>query len=44
MRFNAGCHSVRYPVIRKWFLETYPEVKKWGKKKDEFSADAALSA
>ena len=46
MRFNAGCHSVRYPVIRKWFLETYPEVKEWGKKKEEFAAagDDTLSA
>ena len=45
MRFDAGCHSIRYPVIRKWFLETFPEVKDWGKFKTEFAAaDAAVSA
>ncbi len=44
MRFMANCHSIRYPVIKKWFLETFPEVKDWGKKKEEFAADAALSA
>ena len=26
----AECHSVRYPHIKKWFLETYPEVVTYG--------------
>ncbi len=43
MRFMAECHSIRYPVIKKWFLETFPEVKEWGKFKEQFAADTALS-
>lgn len=32
MIFISQCHSQskRYPVIRKWFLEKYPEVKEFG--------------
>lgn len=26
LRQQAECHSVRYPVIKKWFLRTYPEI------------------
>ncbi len=26
----AECHSIRYPVIKEWFLETFPEVKMFG--------------
>ena len=45
MRFMANCHSIRYPIIKKWFLETFPEVKDWGKMKNQLvAADAALSA
>ena len=34
MRLIAECHSkaFRYPVIKSWFLEKYPEVKNFGKK------------
>lgn len=34
MRLIAECHSqaFRYPVIKSWFLENYPEVKNFGKK------------
>lgn len=34
MRLIAECHSkaFRYPVIKAWFLEKYPEVKNFGKK------------
>lgn len=33
MRLIAACHSkaFRYPVIKKWFLDKYPEVKNFGK-------------
>ena len=31
MRFMADCHSIKYPVIKAWFLKTFPEVKEWGK-------------
>ena len=30
MRLRAACHSIRYPHIKKWFLETYPEVAQFG--------------
>ena len=26
LRQHADCHSVRYPIIKKWFLNTYPEI------------------
>lgn len=26
----SKCHSRRYPVIKQWFLEKYPEVKEYG--------------
>ena len=26
----AQCHSVRYPTIKAWFLEKYPDVKNFG--------------
>ena len=34
MRLIAECHSkaFRYPVIKAWFLDMYPEVKNFGKK------------
>lgn len=28
----SKCHSRRYPIIKSWFLEKYPEVKKYGTK------------
>ena len=34
LQFLAKCHSIRYPEIKSWFLETFPEVKDWGKKKN----------
>ena len=30
MRLLAECHSIRYPVIKKWFLARFPEVAKFG--------------
>ena len=34
MRLIAECHSkaFRYPVIKAWFLDKYPEVKNFGMK------------
>ena len=37
MRFMAKCHSIRFPVIKHWFLETFPEVKDWGKYKQQLA-------
>lgn len=44
MRLMAGCHSRRFPIVKKWFLELYPEVKNWGKAQEEIAAGAAVSA
>ena len=35
MRLISDCHSVRYPVIKKWFLEKFPDVAKFGVDKTE---------
>lgn len=32
MRFIAQCHSIRYAHIKKWFLETYPEIETFSTK------------
>lgn len=29
LRLRAKCHSIRYAHIKKWFLETYPEIDKF---------------
>ena len=34
LRLIGACHKVSYPTIKKWFLETYPEIV-------EFSIDDA---
>lgn len=34
LRFVSQCHSVRYPAIKKWFLETYPEIAQYGASND----------
>lgn len=31
-RLISECHSKRYPTIKKWFLEKYPEVAEFGMK------------
>ena len=41
LRFKAKAHSIRYPVIKKWFLETFPDMKDWGKIKEELDAATA---
>lgn len=30
MRLIAECHSKRYPVIKQWFLQQYPEIAQFG--------------
>ncbi len=30
LRLISECHRVRYPVIKKWFLEKFPEVAQFG--------------
>ena len=43
MRFMAECHSIKYPVIKAWFLKTFPEVKEWGKFRNAFTTDADIT-
>lgn len=43
MRLLSQCHTVRYPAIKEWFLQKYPEVKQYGAKK-EFLSEALRSA
>ncbi len=30
LRLIGACHKVSYPTIKKWFLETYPEIVELG--------------
>lgn len=30
LRLIGACHKVSYPTIKKWFLETYPEIAEFG--------------
>ena len=30
LRLIGACHRVSYPTIKKWFLETYPEIVEFG--------------
>jgi hypothetical protein len=45
VRFNVQCHSIRYPLVKQWFLKTFPEIKNLGTINEECNAaDAAVSA
>lgn len=37
----SECHSVRYPTIKKWFLETYPEIVAFSQSQNEQETDQA---
>lgn len=30
LKLISKCHSIRYPVIKKWFLNNYPEIVEFG--------------
>ncbi|MBE6667579.1 MAG: hypothetical protein E7607_04625 [Ruminococcaceae bacterium] len=30
LRFLSECHSVKYPVIKQWFLNKYPDIANYG--------------
>ena len=30
LRLIGACHKASYPTIKKWFLETYPEIVEFG--------------
>ncbi len=45
IRFDVQCHSIRYPLVKQWFLKTFPEIKNLGTINEECNAaDAAVSA
>lgn len=41
----SKCHSncKRYPVIKEWFLNSYPEIKMFGLPKDEETAEDSVA-
>ncbi len=41
LRFKANGHSIRYPIIKAWFLKTFPDMKDWGKTKEKLDAETA---
>lgn len=41
MRLIAECHSKRFPVIKQWFLDKYPEVREYGAKAEFITPNAA---
>ena len=43
LRFLSECHSVRYPVIKQWFLNKYPDVVRYGAK-EEFVSPSECAA
>ena len=46
MMLISKCHSTafRYPTIKKWFLDKFPEVKAFGIQKDEEEAPVEAAA
>lgn len=46
MIYISQCHkaSLRYPTIKKWFLETYPDVAKFGMQVDAEATPAERNA
>ena len=44
-RLMTECHSRRFPIVKQWFLDTFPEVRDWGRvKKEVDEADATAKA
>lgn len=46
MKLISKCHSkgFRYPTIKAWFLERFPEIKEFGIQKDEEEAPVEAAA
>ena len=42
LRLIAECHSIRYPTIKKWFLEAFPEIMEFGITDNEKKEENAL--
>ncbi len=43
LKLISRCHSQskRYPVIKKWFLDKYPDIAKFGNNEENTAAEAA---
>jgi len=39
LRLHAECHSIRYPNIKAWFLNQFPEIDSFGRIKDTESSE-----
>ena len=46
MKLISKCHSkaFRYPTIKAWFLDRFPEIKAFGVKEDEAATNDAIPA
>ena len=44
LRLIADCHSKRYPTIKNWFLDKFPEIKEFGMAKVEEKAAEETTA
>lgn len=42
MIFLSKCHTIRYPKVKKWFLNEYPEVVEFGTEKVEETKDTNI--
>lgn len=42
-RLMTECHSRRFSIVKQWFLDTFPEVRDWGRVKKEVDAAAATA-
>ena len=42
-RLMTECHSRRFPIVKQWFLDTFPEVRDWGRVKKEVDTAAATA-
>ncbi len=42
MRLISECHSIRYPTIKKWFLNTFPEIADFGIPESEDRIDRII--
>ncbi len=44
LRLIAKCHSIRYPTIKKWFLESFPEIVEFGLFSEKPAEDSEVTA
>ena len=46
MKLISKCHSkaFRYPTIKAWFLDRFPEIKAFGVKEDDAATNDAIPA